>query len=248
MTSLGIGFAATLALAAHAQENSAEVARRIFELTNRDRQAHNLQPLQWNGALAAAAQAHADRMVVARFLSHDYPGEPSLVQRTSSAGAHFQAVAENIATGFSAPMIDSEWMHSATHRANILDPRMNALGVGLVERNGTMYAVEDFSDESESLSPRQVEQKVGELLRREGINPSAPRHAATLACQSHGGYPPGLTSGVVIGFDTGDLTRLPNQVVSQIHRGDFRSASVAACGSGESHHGFESFKVAIVLY
>ena len=91
------GAAATL----HAQGRLESDAHIIFELTNQDREVHGLQPLRWSDPLASAAQAHAKRMVFAGHLSHDYPGEPNLVQRTSRAGAHFQAVAENIATGFS---------------------------------------------------------------------------------------------------------------------------------------------------
>lgn len=238
----------SIAVPLHGQERSNDLTRRIFDLTNQDREAHNLQPLHWSNSLASAAQAHAYRMVTERYLSHDYPGEPRLVERTSQAGAHFQAVAENIATGFSPSGLNSEWMHSPTHRHNILDPRMTALGVGLVERNGTLYAVEDFSDASPALSPHQVERQVGSLLRSEGVDPSAPRHAAELACESNSDYPRGLTSGLVMRFDTGDLSRLPDQVVSQIHRGNYRSASVADCGSDGSQPGFTTFRVALVLY
>ena len=41
--------------------------------------------------------------------------------------------------------LDQEWMHSPPHRANILDPRMDTIGVGLVKRGGNYYAVEDFA-------------------------------------------------------------------------------------------------------
>lgn len=238
------GSAATL----HAQRRQDNAARRIFALTNQDREAHNLQPLRWSQPLASAAQAHAERMVFARYLSHDYPGEPSLLQRTSRAGAHFQAVAENIATGFSPAGIENGWMHSPTHRRNILNRRMTALGVGLVERNGTLFAVEDFSDASEALSTSGVEHRVGELLRQQGIAPTEPRHPAALACESSSGYPPGVNGRLVIRFDTGDLSHLPGGVISQLHSGNFRRASVAACGSDSSQPGFTTFRVAIVLY
>ena len=232
-------------LQAQDQEN---LAHRIFDLTNQDREAHGLQALRWSDDLASAAQAHAERMVFAGYLSHDYPGEPGLVQRTSQAGAHFQAVDENIATGFSPSGLNNEWMHSPTHRANILDPRMTTVGVGLVEHNNTLFAVEDFSDASEALSPRHVEHQVGELLRQQGIAPTAPRHAAALACESNSGYPPGVDGRLVIRFDTGDLSHLPGGVISQLRSGSFHSASVAACGSDNSQPGFTTFRVAIVLY
>ena len=231
----------------HAQRDD-NPARRILELTNQDREAHGLQPLRWSNALASAAQAHAERMVYAGYLSHDYPGEPNLVERTSRAGAHFQAVAENIATGFSPYGLNNEWMHSPMHRHNILDPRMTALGVGLVERNGTLYAVEDFSDATQALSTTGVERRVGELLRQQGIAPNEPRRPAAIACESNSGYPPGVNGRLVIRFDTGDLSQLPGGVISQLHSGNYRRASVAACGSDNSQPGFTTFRVAIVLY
>src|SRR5215469_16326746 len=78
----------------HAQDDSGSRARHIFELTNRDRVAHGLQPLQWDASLAAAAQAHAERMAGEGYLSHEYPGEGDVGARAARAGAHFQAIAE----------------------------------------------------------------------------------------------------------------------------------------------------------
>jgi Cysteine-rich secretory protein family len=243
-----LGLILGLSAQAYAQEDFSQQARHIFELTNQDREAHGLQPLRWDTSLTQAAQTHAERMAAEGYLSHDYPGEATLMQRTAEAGAHFQAVAENIATGYSEGAIESEWMHSPSHRRNILDPQMNALGVGVVERRGTLYAVEDFDDASEALSSLQVERKVGALLRGEGIDPSVSRGAAELACSSNSGYPKGETGRLVIRFDTGDLSRLPGQVVGQIHSGNYRRASVAACPGGGRQNSFTTFRVAIVLY
>ena len=228
----------------HAQQGSASRARRIAELTNRDRAAQGLDPLHWSGSLAAAAQAHAERMAAEKYLSHEYPGEGNVGARAARAGAHFRAIAENIATGYSDEQVEQEWMHSAPHRHNILDPNLNAIGVGIVERNGMLYVAEDFAEASEALSPAQVEQRVGALLRREGVEASAPRAAASQACGG-GAYPP--HGRLVVRFDTGDLSQLPRQVSGQIRQGDYRKASVAECPGGKQGN-FTTYKVAIVLY
>lgn len=234
---------------AHAQEEERfeNRAQQIFELTNRDRVARGLQPLHWSGSLAAAAQRHAERMSTAGYLMHQYPGEGNVGQRAAQAGAHFQAIAENIATGYSDEQIEQEWMHSSPHRRNILDPQMNALGVGIALRGGVLYAVEDFAEASEAFSPREVEGQIGKLLREDGVDPSVPRGAAARACLSDNGYPQGGTGKLVIRFDTGDLSRLPAQVVQQIQSGQYRKASVAACAGGRQGS-FTTYKVAIVLY
>jgi uncharacterized protein YkwD len=78
-------------------------------------------------------------------LSHQFPGEPSLPSRVKQAGAHFVWLSENVAYGPNARLIHTEFVNSPNHRANILDSDMNVMGVGIVERNGEMFAVEDFS-------------------------------------------------------------------------------------------------------
>ena len=65
--------------------------------------------------------------------------------RATKAGAHYSSLAENVAQGADAAMVQKEWMNSAPHRANILDRDMDSLGVGVAERKGQVFAVEDFS-------------------------------------------------------------------------------------------------------
>jgi hypothetical protein len=232
-------------LQARAQQDTTSRARHIAELTNRDREAHGLDKLQWNESLAAAAQAHSQRMAEESELSHQYAGEGNVGQRAARAGAHFRAIAENIATGFSDEQVEQEWMHSPPHRANILDPKLNAIGVGVVERGGTLYVTEDFAETSEALSPSRVERNVAGLLRHEGVDASAPRSAAVKACERNSGYPPG--GKLIMRFDTGDLSRLPEQVSAQIQRAGYQKASVAACPGGRQGS-FTTYKVAIVFY
>jgi hypothetical protein len=234
--------------AAHAQNDSSDRAHRIFELTNQDRVAHGLPQLHWDASLANAAQAHAQWMASEGTLSHQYPGEPDLTARAAQAGAHFQAIAENIATAWNEDAVENAWMHSPPHRANILDPRMNALGVGVVERHGTLYAVEDFANIAEALSPAQIERKVGALLRNEGVDPSAPRDAAAFACTSNSGYPKGEAARLILRFETPDLTQLPSGTAAQIRSGGYRSASVASCSTSGTQSNFTMYRVAIVLY
>ena len=71
-------------------------------------------------------------------------------------------------SGPSPQAIEQEWMNSAPHRANILDPRMNVIGIGIVKKGGSYYAVEDFADGVAELGPEQIEKKVGALLAAAG--------------------------------------------------------------------------------
>ncbi len=242
---LAIAICCLVGLRSYAQRDTISRARHIAELTNRDREAHGLDALQWNDSLAVAAQAHAERMAEEGELSHQYAGEGNVGQRAARAGVHFRAIAENIATGFSDEQVEQEWMHSPPHRRNILDPTLNAIGVGVVERGSTLYVTEDFAEANEALSPSQVERKVAGLLRHEGVGATMPRSAAAKACDRNSGYPPG--GKLIIRFDIGDLSQLPGQVSAQIRRGDYKRASVAACPGGRQGS-FTTYKVAIVLY
>jgi hypothetical protein len=53
--------------------------------------------------------------------------------------------AENVGEGRKAADIHQSFMKSPQHRANILDPDMDSAGIGVADRNGQLYAVEDFS-------------------------------------------------------------------------------------------------------
>lgn len=234
-------------IAARAQTpDSAE--QQIFNLTNQDRQDNSLPPLRWNAALAQAAAAHAARMAEERVLSHQYPGEPDLMTRAAAAGAHFQAIAENIALGPSPRAIETEWMHSTPHRTNILDPRMNALGVAVVSRRGTLYAVEDFAEANQALTFAQVEQRVRALLRAQNVDASAPSAPAEQACAMGHGIPEGSNLRSIVRFQTPDLSHLPAQVEQQIRAGDFKRATVGACAPSSTQAPFTTYRVAILFY
>src|SRR3984885_14536795 len=139
--------------------------QQVMDLANADRAQQGLPPLKWDPALAQAAAEHAQLMAQQPALSHQYPGEPDLVARTAAAGAHFRSIAENVALAPTPQALEQEWMHSAPHRANILNPTMNTIGIGLVRRGGNYYAVEDFADGVAGLGPEQIEQKLGQLLQ-----------------------------------------------------------------------------------
>jgi len=134
-----------LSAAGLAQNKAASPEKELFNATNRERLAHGLSALQWNDALAVAARKHAGEMAHKDALSHQFPGEPSLPSRVKQAGAHFVWLSENVALGPSPSVIHAEFVKSPPHRANILDTDMNVMGIGIVERNGQLFAVEDFS-------------------------------------------------------------------------------------------------------
>jgi uncharacterized protein YkwD len=73
------------------------------------------------------------------------PLHPRSFYRLPTRSRHFSWIAENAAEGPNPSAIHQSFMKSPQHRANILDPDMDTAGIGVADRNGQLYAVEDFS-------------------------------------------------------------------------------------------------------
>jgi uncharacterized protein YkwD len=128
-----------------AERDSAGPEKIIFQYANKERAARGLLPLKWSDDLARAARYHAVRMAQQNTLSHQFRGESDPAGRAREAGAHFSAMAENVAEGPTPEGLHEQWMKSPPHRANLLDPELNSIGVGIAQRNGQIFAVQDFS-------------------------------------------------------------------------------------------------------
>jgi uncharacterized protein YkwD len=75
----------------------------------------------------------------------NFPASPVCPPARRQPGAHFTWLSENVDEGPNATAIHRSFMKSPQHRANILDGDMDSAGIGVAERNGQMFAVEDFS-------------------------------------------------------------------------------------------------------
>src|SRR5260370_13161857 len=98
-----------------------------------------------------------------------------------------------MAVGPRVQSIHTGWRHSPGHRANILDLHFTALGAGVIEDNGQLYAVEDFSTVIANMSIQAQEEKVTALLAARGIIVSTGRENARKLCsdaRTHTGHRP----------------------------------------------------------
>ena len=117
-------------------------------LLNAERGKRGIRPLAEHPRLQAAALAHARWMVRNRYFSHYRPGGPDLVTRLRKVDyippSGPWLVGENI--GYGLPRRSSPadqvrlWMASPTHRANILNPRFQAAGLGIFSGTPRMIA------------------------------------------------------------------------------------------------------------
>jgi uncharacterized protein YkwD len=223
-----------------------QAALQLVQAANQDRASEDLQPLRRDDALDKAAWQHAQRMVASGSLSHQVAGEPNLIVRIQQAGAHCSTVAENVAQAPTAAQINDEWMHSASHRANLLDPKVNAIGVAVIKRHGELYAVQDFAHEITALAPPELERQVASLLQSQGLQIVGDGGAARAACSGSSSHTRPLPR-LVMKYSTTDLSRLPQQVQQGIAGGSFHRAVVGACGAADQN-GFSAYQMVILLY
>ncbi len=233
--------------AANSQGHAGDSEQTLLQSANRERAAKGLAPLKWSDALAEAARQHAVRMAQQNTLSHQLPGEPALAERASRAGARYHILAENVAEGPSAQSIHQEWMDSPPHRANLLDRQMDSVGIAVAVRDGTLFAVEDFSLAVGGMSIREQEKTVGEQLQKRGLRLLDHVEDARRSCVLDNGYAGSHEPSFVVHYVAPDLRELPDLLGKRIKTGKYHSVAVGACPLGRNS-GFSGYRVAVLLY
>jgi hypothetical protein len=251
MRSLGVALLAIASLLGRAESampsSPGSVAEQyLFAAANAERVQRGLPPLRWDAALYRAAQEHAREMAERESISHQYPGEPDLASRGKLAGARFSTIAENVAEAPTAVDIHEAWMESPGHRENLLSPKVDSIAISVLRRNGQLYAVQDFDRSVLQLSVDDQESQVARLVESVApleILPAS--YEARRTCSMESGYT-GQRPGFVMRFTAGDLSRLPDALVSRLRTGRYHGATVAACDATERN--FTAFHIAVLLY
>ena len=234
-------------------------ARQLLQLVNRERAQAGAPPLAWDDALAQAALPHARLMADQGALSHQFAGEPPLRQRLAATGLRFNDDAENVAYDDSIEEAHANLMHSPGHRANILNPRYNAIGIAIVQRGNLLYIVEDFARKLPEMSDAEVAQRVlgafNQQRRAAGLEPVAlagDLHAA--ACRM-AGLDQVTTSVIeapratrIVAFTTFQPEDLPPSLVARVHEPELGSAAIGACFARSNSYASGTNWVAIAFF
>ena len=139
---------------ANVDTGSDEIA--LAAMINAERAAAGQAPLAIDGRLFDSARSWSATQAAVGDLSHDttfFGGN-----RPSGAGA----VAENVAYNMSAATIHARLMESPAHRANILNPAFNSVGVGeVVSADGRVFVTERFArmDAAPEAAPKATAKK-----------------------------------------------------------------------------------------
>ncbi len=217
----------------------------LLTAINQERAAQSLRPVRVDAALAQAAALHAEEMARRSTISHQFSGEPDLAGRGSAAGALFDRITENVAEGPSVIGLHDALMHSPGHRANILDPAVDTIGIVVLSRRGQLYAVEDFAHAVAPLTYKQQEAAVALLLDRAGLE-LLPSNDARRTCALSTGYSGDDPPAFVMRYTTADLSQLPLALKRRLRTGRERQAAVGACAPDPS--AFSQYSIAVLLF
>jgi len=220
----------------------------LYALANQARAMHGAAPLKWDPALAASAMQHCTLMARARQIEHRYRNEADVPLRASQAGARFSLIEENIASGPYASGIHQGWMNSPEHRANLLNPAIDRIGLAIVARNGRLYAVADYARAVPTLTPLQVESAVAAQLRARGVAVLRDASQARAYCASNGGFRAVGAPSLITRWQNSDVTQLPTDLSRQLASGAYRQAAVGSCPAQDQAASFTSYRVAVILY
>jgi cysteine-rich secretory family protein len=231
----------------------------LFQRLNQERQIAGLPSLQWDNHLAQAALVHAKLLAKHEDLSHQFPGESSLMRRIAATGLRFTSSAENIATVDVADDAHVGWMLSPGHRANILSPEYNRVGIGIVQRNGRLYISQDFARAVPAYSGEEFRDALAIALNRvresKGLYairflPDPSLRAA--ACATHGDTKDAEASLIgrsakVMVFSLSQPDNLPEQARQAMGFTGARDGNLEVCFRPDGIYGSANFWVVLVL-
>jgi uncharacterized protein YkwD len=219
----------------------------LLAAANQDRANQGLRPLHLDPVLTEASILHAREMADHATISHQFPNEPELAERGANAGAHFSLISENVGEAPSSVIIHDLWMHSEGHRANLLDPEVDSIGIAIVTRDHQLYAVEDFARTVETLTVTQQERTVASVIAQAGMQINDTTDDARQTCSMSTGYAGSRRPWYIMRYTAASLTDIPNQLKTRLTSGKYHQAVVGACPVS-SKGPFTTYNIAVLLY
>lgn len=130
------GFSTRLLLIGESSQSLASVLPGVvIALTNTDRVKNGSPLLLENSLLTKAAQMKADDMLARQYYSHTTPEGHTPLYFLDAVGYKYLNVGENLDLTYesTAEDVETAWLNSPAHRANLLLPQFTEIGVGTAE-------------------------------------------------------------------------------------------------------------------
>ena len=236
--------------------------QRLFSLINQERVKEGLAPLELDERLSRAARKHTQIMIQNDSLSHQFDTEESLQLRVSDENVRCDHDGENIALDSDIEVAHVMLMQSPPHRANILNPQYNAVGIGILKTDELFYITEDFAhvlpNYSEPESDAFAQQAISEYAKSQGV-PAPKRkrlpHLRQMACDlalddklesKKASDIPGVTSAVA--WNASDLGKLPSNLKRLLGQPLSSGYSLGVCFAPSVTHPGGVYWLVMVIY
>ena len=119
----------------------------MLEMVNKERLSNGLKILQADPEMTQVARMHSQDMFVKGYFSHYDLNGKNPFDRMRDANIRFLAAGENLALAQTLEIAHRNLLNSPGHRANILSPEFNRLGIGILD--GGFYGLmisQEFRD------------------------------------------------------------------------------------------------------
>ncbi len=150
----------------------------LFKLVNIERQKLDLAVVRFSPPLSFLARKHSQDMDLRGDISHLSTSGETYSERLVEGGFYFIKNGENVAYSqtFIPEFIHQGFMDSPGHRANVLDPDFDELGIGVVfKKDKGYYVTQDFI---QALAPKgrieaeaEVEENINRIRRKYSLPP-----------------------------------------------------------------------------
>src|SRR5260370_3869220 len=121
----------------------------------------------------------------AQQLSHQFDGEPPLVERlAATTQLQLDQEGENVAFDLDPEQAQRHLMLSPHHRANLLNPAYNVVGLGVLRSADRLYVVQDFGHALPNYSAAQMKDRIAATVshaRHQAKQPDLTRHDLSTA-------------------------------------------------------------------
>ena len=133
-------------------------SEQLLVLLNQERQKDNLETLNLNPELSAAARNKANDMFSKNYWAHNSPDGKTPWNFIKDSGYVYVYAGENLARGFTTSAdVTKAWMESQSHKENMLSPNYSDVGFAVVsgklDGEETVLVVEEFGGRSRAAAP-----------------------------------------------------------------------------------------------
>jgi uncharacterized protein YkwD len=244
--------------------STSEIRKELLDLLSAERASRGLPALRPSEELDALALSHSQDMTTRGLLTHESSTGKTYVERLVGKGVYFQVAGENVASSetFVASYIHKAFMDNPGHRANILNPEFDQVGIGVSSDEGRFYYItqdflHSFAPQNQDTVRAETRQLIGRILAGRklpalGALPAWDDLADALAqAKAEGKTRPRLTASLgsvrVFFITTASLETATSQFQAAVI-GPYAGASVGIALCRDAAHPGGAYVVALLLF